>query len=126
MAKPQQTSVYPPTDAEKLLELMASAGYRMVRKDLTELARHLSNLDGRGTAWTPSYLMAVAKGQLGASSRLLDAMERCAIWKPPKPGWIRNEFRLDPRQCPCGEYFMPNAMTRIRCYKCQPIRSKKS
>lgn len=103
-------------DSGALLGLMASSGYSMAVPELRVLAEHLSKLDGRVAPWTPSYLRAIAKGQLQASARMRDAIERSRNdFPPPK---LASKAR-----CKCGRPFVPNRSYRRTCYQCRKVRS---
>jgi hypothetical protein len=110
-------------DAETLLAMMTRFGYQLKVPHLKTLTHHLSNLDGRGTDWTPGYLRAIAKGQLQASARVLDAIERCDRFPPPDPE--ANSYSIPTLVCECGTRFVPNRTDRSFCYVCRPVRHRK-
>jgi len=104
-----------------VLALLNRYGYRLVPGHLKPLMQHLSNLDRRDNPWTTDYLIAVAKGQLKASKRLLNAIDRCMrFWSPPDPE--ANEYGLPSTRCDCGAVFVPNTPWRVHCYRCRRPR----
>jgi hypothetical protein len=87
---------------------------------MNRLAQHLSNLDGRVVPWTGGYLVALARGSLKASARMLDAIERARRFPPPALESI-DPGRAIIIECPsCGHGFIPNVPWRKRCELCSP------